>query len=586
VVTYPYHDAQGRLLYEVCRFEPKTFRQRRPDGQGGYTWGLGDVERVVYGLPQLVGQASAWWVEGEKDADRLRANGLTATTAMGGAEAWRPEYARQLADAGIRSLTLLPDNDPPGHRYAETVARAVADHGIAVRVLALPGLPPKGDVSDWLDAGGTVDALECLAAAAAPLDESGVRVEALGTAYRVTAGGLAPATLEYAAFHEAGGALSAEITATVPTSSRQHWSRLNLAAPRSRADLAKVLTTVLPGPLWGPLLDEACQRVALAMRAGVAPVELRAAPPNPAKWLIPRLVPRNETTVLYGDGGTLKSLLALALAWSALGGRLLAPDWPVPSLRAVIYADWESRREEHEERWWGLSRGVGIEGPGALHYVPMHRPIAESIGQLQRVQKDTGAELVILDSLAPACGAEPEGSDAAVQAMTAIRSLPCTRLVVAHVSKAAAESNGPAKPFGSVFVANLARSTILARLSESVADEAPAEVTYMLTKANQGRKGFTTALAWLFTESGMIGVDSIKSDASFGTLSQRILAQLEHGSKSVAELAEETDSTVPVVRQALARMAKRSIVVRLDDFRAGRGAKAQWGRVDEKRSNG
>ena len=31
VATYPYHDAAGKVLFEVVRYEPKDFRQRRPD---------------------------------------------------------------------------------------------------------------------------------------------------------------------------------------------------------------------------------------------------------------------------------------------------------------------------------------------------------------------------------------------------------------------------------------------------------------------------------------------------------------------------------------------------------------------------
>jgi putative DNA primase/helicase len=69
--TYPYRDEQGTLLYEVARFEPKTFRQRRPDGAGGWTWSVNGVRRVVYRLPKLRGHQICYICEGEKDCDRL-----------------------------------------------------------------------------------------------------------------------------------------------------------------------------------------------------------------------------------------------------------------------------------------------------------------------------------------------------------------------------------------------------------------------------------------------------------------------------------------------------------------------------------
>ena len=92
--VYEYHDETGVLLYASVRFEPKAFRQGKPDGQGGLTWNMAGVRRVPYRLPELVRAAQAgelvWIVEGEKDADRLAALGLVATTNVGGAGKWRP----------------------------------------------------------------------------------------------------------------------------------------------------------------------------------------------------------------------------------------------------------------------------------------------------------------------------------------------------------------------------------------------------------------------------------------------------------------------------------------------------------------
>lgn len=50
VAEYDYRDEEGELLYQAVRLTPKTFRQRRPDGQGGWTWNLGGVRRVLYRL--------------------------------------------------------------------------------------------------------------------------------------------------------------------------------------------------------------------------------------------------------------------------------------------------------------------------------------------------------------------------------------------------------------------------------------------------------------------------------------------------------------------------------------------------------
>jgi hypothetical protein len=104
-------------------------------------------------------------VEGEKDVERLASAGLATTTNSGGAGKWRAEYGQHFKGAKV---AILPDNDDPGRHHAEQVARSL--HGVAaeVKVVALPGLPPKGDVSDWLAAGRTVDELQRLTDGARP----------------------------------------------------------------------------------------------------------------------------------------------------------------------------------------------------------------------------------------------------------------------------------------------------------------------------------------------------------------------------------------------------------------------------------
>lgn len=161
VATYDYTDASGKLLYQSVRFEPKGFSQRRPDGQGGFLYSLEGVWRVLYRLPDVVraieSSGTVYVVEGEKDADALHRLGLCATTNAAGAGKWTQPYTESLKGAG--RVIILPDNDEPGAKHAQTVAMSCHAAGIPVRIVNLPNLPLKGDVSDWLEAGGTVDEL-------------------------------------------------------------------------------------------------------------------------------------------------------------------------------------------------------------------------------------------------------------------------------------------------------------------------------------------------------------------------------------------------------------------------------------------
>lgn len=167
VKSYDYTDANGTLLFQVCRMEPKGFPQRRPDGAGNWVWGLGDVQPVLYRLPLLIEAAAEgkriFFVEGEKDVETLEEIGYIATTSPMGAGKWREYYAPTLKGADV---VILPDNDDKGRQHAEQVAASLHAQGCTVKVVPLPGVKEKGDISDWLDAGHDVDELEELIARA------------------------------------------------------------------------------------------------------------------------------------------------------------------------------------------------------------------------------------------------------------------------------------------------------------------------------------------------------------------------------------------------------------------------------------
>ncbi len=165
VTIYDYRDETGALLFQTVRYCPKDFKYRRPDGKGGWIWNLDGVRRVLYRLPELLAADPAALVfipEGEKDADRLRSLGLVATSNPMGAGTWRSEYNQDLAG---RHVVILPDNDSDGRRHKEQVAGEVHSTAASIRVLELPGLPERGDISDWLDAGHTVEKLRELVGA-------------------------------------------------------------------------------------------------------------------------------------------------------------------------------------------------------------------------------------------------------------------------------------------------------------------------------------------------------------------------------------------------------------------------------------
>jgi len=168
---YDYVDENGEVRYQVRRFEPKTFRQCRPDGKGGWLYNMQDVEALPYRLPDILARPDepVFIVEGEKAADKVATLGLLATSSHGGAKKWQSVLNRWFEG---RNVVILPDNDEPGHAHADLVAAEL--YGVAARIkrVELPNLPDKGDIVDWLAAGNGKDELLAAVKAAPALEQA------------------------------------------------------------------------------------------------------------------------------------------------------------------------------------------------------------------------------------------------------------------------------------------------------------------------------------------------------------------------------------------------------------------------------
>lgn len=167
VAKYNYVSEHGELLFQKVRYlkenGTKTFRQRRPDGSGGYTYKLDDTPKVLYNLPKIIeakkNNETIIVVEGEKDADTLTQLGLCATTMPGGAGKWLDIHTKALAGA---TVDVIADNDEPGRVHALYVIRELRNAGSDVQGWICPR---KKDITDFIEDGGQMSDL-------LPFDES------------------------------------------------------------------------------------------------------------------------------------------------------------------------------------------------------------------------------------------------------------------------------------------------------------------------------------------------------------------------------------------------------------------------------
>jgi Protein of unknown function (DUF3631)/CHC2 zinc finger len=154
VTLYSYEDENGKLRYQQVRLEPKGFRFRRPDGNGGWIWNLHGVTKILYHLAEVIATNKVFVAEGEKDVETLRDLGFIATCNPGGAGKWADEYSKYLTG---KKVVVLQDKD-------------VAKHATQVRLVA--PFDDAKDFTEWMERGGTRKGFEKLVSETKPFESA------------------------------------------------------------------------------------------------------------------------------------------------------------------------------------------------------------------------------------------------------------------------------------------------------------------------------------------------------------------------------------------------------------------------------
>lgn len=175
VKAYDYVNLNGRLIYQVCRMDPKSFRQRKPDPEktDSWIWNMKGVDPLPYHLPELIKHENRtiYICGGEKDVDRLMSLGLTASCNSGGEGNWPSQINKYYKN---KDIIIVPDIDSAGEKFGQHVAHELYPIAQSVKIVDLPknGLPKNGDLSDWFDAGNTIDDLQVLVKKTRPLEKA------------------------------------------------------------------------------------------------------------------------------------------------------------------------------------------------------------------------------------------------------------------------------------------------------------------------------------------------------------------------------------------------------------------------------
>jgi hypothetical protein len=158
---YRYRYADGPLCYFKAKFKDadgeKTFlKYALADGRWTTPKKAGIVP-ILYNLDLLAEADEIYLCNGEKAANAGRKElGLVTTCLPDGEAHWDGQFTPVFE--GKRVIVLL-DNDAKGLKHGQVVARELFGHAAEIRLVKLPGLPPKGDLFDWIKAGGTAKKL-------------------------------------------------------------------------------------------------------------------------------------------------------------------------------------------------------------------------------------------------------------------------------------------------------------------------------------------------------------------------------------------------------------------------------------------
>lgn len=377
-----------------------------------------------------------------------------------------------------------------------------------------------------------------------------------GTSVVFTWGG-SPLKVVLSRFHDRSDKTEAELTVTALQEQRTHLitsAKINLQSLTTRKRLAQDLNERFPAP-WTSMIEQVCVLGVRSHREGEPFTLLQPAESAVVPFVVNPLVYREHQTLLYAPGGSCKSYLALFLALLACHGAAGAGVSAI-SMRA-LYLDYELNQQTVGGRLTAFHRGH----PELSSFVPFYRrcevPLYQEAEIIAEYVATNDIGLVIVDSVALACGGDLTNPDSAIKLQRAIRTIGCASLVLAHVAKNNQEGQDKTA-YGTVFFRELARNVWEAQRSDS---KNPARVALHQRKNNFGPLHDPIGFELTFSEQAIqiTSCDPLTDPALEERLplKARIRNLLEDGRPREAEaIAEDLDVPLAQIKPVLSRGVK------------------------------
>jgi hypothetical protein len=234
-----------------------------------------------------------------------------------------------------------------------------------------------------------------------------------------------------------------------------HQTRLNLTSTQAKSGLVKKLREFNEALDWEGIVETLCYQTLELHRQG-EPLRIIGNQPltGGVKYRLWPICPEAMPAIIFGEGGTGKSFLALLAAILVQSGRRAVGLRPAQG--NVLYLDYETSAETQNERVKAICAGLNLPET-TINYRYCFHPLAEDIETIQDMVAEKQVSFLVVDSLGPACGGDPNEAELAIRMFNALRELHVTSLLIDHVAKNLQDGQ-KASPYGSVYKTNLARS--------------------------------------------------------------------------------------------------------------------------------
>ena len=337
---------------------------------------------------------------------------------------------------------------------------------------------------------------------------------------------------------------------------RVYWADLNLVAQRSKSTLATLMARrVNTFPDWETMIELLCQQTADEFRKPNEATWIGATEPPEVEYRLHPFAPMGEPSMIYGEGGSGKSYLALTMCIAITFGINIAGM--VPKKGRVMYLDYETSQNVMERRIRMLARSLGLslDDPMILYY--------RGTQALQKDAQSIRANIInhqidhlVIDSASLAVGGKLEDTEAVGAFFAALRSIGISSTLISHVAKNVHRDS--ATPFGSAYWRNFTRSEWQVIGSQ---EEGSSSLSMLVKHTKVNDEGKHPRLGYTFSFSeGMVRVTTTDPNHLPGLEEQAsVPAQIADailrrgGTATIQEIAQYLEMKSKAVETAISR---------------------------------